>query len=93
MTDETLAGGFSVASVLESWDLTNRQDYRVCEMQQAGTGSRSFSAGRHSNQEASVHAFDLTVADRYAMYGVRTVRGRRTGEGKVRTRTRPATGG
>jgi hypothetical protein len=47
-------------------------------MQQQGTRSRSWTAGRYSNQEASVHAFDLMVADRYAMDGQRTVRGWRT---------------
>jgi Rieske 2Fe-2S family protein len=87
VTDATLAAGFSVSDALEFWNLTNEQDYHVCEMQQAGTASRSFIAGRYSNQEASVHAFDLMVADRYAMDGTRTQRGRRTGEGKVRTRT------
>jgi Rieske 2Fe-2S family protein len=93
VTEETLAAGFSVSDALEFWNLTNEQDYRVCEMQQVGTASRSFTAGRYSNQEASVHAFDLMVADRYAMDGVRTQRGQRTGEGKVRTRARTGTGG
>ncbi len=86
VTEETLAAGFSVASALEFWDLTNRQDYHVCEMQQRGTASRSFTSGRYSNQEASVHAFDIMVADRYAMDGVHTSRGQRTGEGKTRSR-------
>ena len=44
----------------------------------AGTRSRSWTAGRYSNQEASVHAFDIMVADRYANDGSRTVRGWRT---------------
>ena len=39
VTEETLAAGFSVADALEFWNLTNEQDYRVCEMQQAGTSS------------------------------------------------------
>lgn len=86
VTAETLDAGLSVANALEFWDLTNRQDYHVCELQQRGTASRSFTAGRYSNQEASVHAFDIMVADRYAMDGVRTPRGHRTGEGKVRSR-------
>ncbi len=93
VTEETFAAGFGVADALEFWNLTNEQGCRVCEMQQRGTASRSFVAGRYSNQEASVHSFDLMVADRCAMDGVWTSRGRRTGEGKVRTRTRSATGG
>ena len=43
-----------------------------------GRGRRSWTAGRYSNQEASVHAFDIMVADRYANDGSRTVRGWRT---------------
>ena len=56
------------------------------EPQQQGTRSRSWTAGRYSNQEASVHAFDIMVADRYANDGSRTVRG-------WRTETHRATGG
>jgi Rieske 2Fe-2S family protein len=70
---------FDPTDAIEFWDLTNRQDWHVCELQQAGTASRSWHAGRYSNQEPSVHAFDLMVADRYAADGVvshRTVRER-----------------
>jgi phenylpropionate dioxygenase-like ring-hydroxylating dioxygenase large terminal subunit len=70
---------FDPTDAVEFWDLTNRQDWHVCELQQTGTASRSWHAGRYSNQEPSVHAFDLMVADRYAADGVlshRTVRER-----------------
>ncbi len=75
------ARGVDMSGAVEFWDLTNRQDYHVVELQQAGTRSRSFAAGRFSNQEASVHAFDIMVADRYARDGVRTPREQRTGAG------------
>ena len=68
-----------VSGAVEFWDLTNRQDYHVVELQQRGTRSRSWVAGRFSNQEASVHAFDLMVVDRYAQDGRRTEREARTG--------------
>ena len=71
-------GTVDVSGAVAFWDITNKEDYHVVEMQQQGTRSRSWTAGRYSNQEASVHAFDLMVADRYAMDGVRTVRGWRT---------------
>jgi hypothetical protein len=61
------------------WDLTNQQDWHVCDLQQRGTSSSSWVAGRYSNQEASVHAFDRMVADRYAgesISAARTVRER-----------------
>jgi hypothetical protein len=67
-----------ISGAVEFWDITNREDYHVVEMQQQGTRSRSWTAGRYSNQEASVHAFDIMVADRYANDGSHTVRGWRT---------------
>jgi Rieske 2Fe-2S family protein len=60
------ASGFDPSDAVAFWDLTNTQDWRVCELQQRGTRSSSWVAGRYSNQEASVHAFDQMVADRYA---------------------------
>jgi len=73
------APGFDPSDAIGFWDLTNRQDWHVCELQQRGTRSRSWVAGRYSNQEPSVHAFDLMCVDRYADDGVgsrRTVRSR-----------------
>ncbi len=60
---------FDPSEAIAFWDLTNRQDWHVCELQQQGTRSSSWTAGRYSNQEASVQAFDLMVADRYAGEG------------------------
>ena len=70
--------GLDISGAVDFWDLTNKQDYHVVELQQAGTRSRSWVAGRYSNQEASVQAFDLMVADRYANDGIRSDRGART---------------
>jgi hypothetical protein len=70
---------FDPSDAIAFWDLTNSQDWHVCEMQQRGTKSRSWVSGRYSNQEASVHAFDLMVAERYAglpFSAARTVRER-----------------
>jgi Rieske 2Fe-2S family protein len=78
--EDTIAmDGFDPSEPVAFWDLTNRQDWHVCELQQRGSRSRSWVAGRYSNNEASVHAFDLMIADRYAGDGVeshRTVRDR-----------------
>jgi glycine betaine catabolism A len=68
---------FDPSDAIAFWDLTNRQDWHVCELQQRGTRSQSWRAGRFSNQEPSVHAFDLMAVDRYANDGInsqRTVR-------------------
>jgi Rieske 2Fe-2S family protein len=62
----TMAGaGFDARPAIDFWDLTNRQDWHACELQQLGTASGAFRAGRFANNEASVHAFDLMCADRY----------------------------
>jgi Rieske 2Fe-2S family protein len=63
---------FDPSDAVEFWDLTNRQDWAVCELQQQGTRSRSYVPGRYSLMEDMVHAFDLMVADRYAGDGVVT---------------------
>jgi Phenylpropionate dioxygenase and related ring-hydroxylating dioxygenases, large terminal subunit len=78
-SDAIAAPGFDPSGAVAFWDLTNRQDWHVCELQQVGTRSQSWTAGRYSNQEPSVHAFDLMAVDRYVGDGVgsrRTVRSR-----------------
>jgi glycine betaine catabolism A len=68
---ETMArADFDPSDAIDFWDLTNRQDWAVCERQQKGTGSMHYTAGRYSLMEDMVHAFDLMVADRYANDGV-----------------------
>jgi Rieske 2Fe-2S family protein len=63
---------FDPSDAVDFWDLTNRQDWQVCERQQEGTRSRAYVPGRYSLMEDMVHAFDLMVADRYADDGVTT---------------------
>ena len=63
---------FDPSDAVDFWDLTNRQDWAVCERQQVGTRSRAYRAGRYSLMEDMVHAFDLMVADGYANDGSRT---------------------
>nr|MDQ3043959.1 hypothetical protein [Chloroflexota bacterium] len=61
--------GFDPGDAVEFWDLTNRQDWEVCELQQKGTGSPAYTPGRYSAIESGVHSFDLMLADRYANDG------------------------
>jgi glycine betaine catabolism A len=76
--EEMAAPGFSPDDAIEFWDLTNRQDWHVCELQQQGTKSRAYTPGRYSSMESSVHGFDLMVADRYANDGIVTPQDRVT---------------
>lgn len=63
---------FDPSDAVDFWDTTNRQDWRVCELQQTGTASAAYTPGRYSLMEDMVHAFDLMCADRYAGDGVVT---------------------
>ena len=84
---ETMADpAFDPSGPSEFWDLTNRQDWHVCELQQQGTASRAYTPGRYSAIEKMVHAFDAKVADRYADDGVETVIVREKKEWAVRGR-------
>jgi glycine betaine catabolism A len=70
--DTMARADFDPSDAVDFWDLTNRQDWRVCELQQTGTRSRAYVPGRYTLMEDMVHAFDLMVADRYADDGVVT---------------------
>ena len=56
---------FDSSDAVGFWDMVNKQDWYVCELQQKGVGTRNYTAGRYSAEEVDVHAFDLMVADRY----------------------------
>ncbi len=57
--------GFDPSDAIGFWDMVNKQDWYVCELQQKGLVTRNYTAGRYSAEEVDVHAFDLMVADRY----------------------------
>ena len=59
--DELARPGFDATDVTEFWDLTNRQDWHVCELAQAGISSRAYTPGPYSNREDLLYAFDLKV--------------------------------
>jgi phenylpropionate dioxygenase-like ring-hydroxylating dioxygenase large terminal subunit len=59
------APDFDPADAIEFWDMTNRQDWRICELAQMGAYSRGYTAGRYSLEETDTHAFDQMVAERY----------------------------
>jgi Rieske 2Fe-2S family protein len=85
---------FDPSDAIAFWDLTNSQDWHVCELQQRGTRSRSWVSGRYSNLEDSVHFFDVMVADRYAGETFASVRAARRDEFALNTKraTKPTNG-
>jgi Rieske 2Fe-2S family protein len=52
------APGFTAADAVEFWDLTNRQDWRACELTQRGNRSRAHVQGVHVGQEAGPQYFN-----------------------------------
>ena len=56
--DEMIRVDFDPGSAVEFWDLTNQQDWHVCELSQKGISSRAYVPGPYSNLESLLAAFD-----------------------------------
>jgi Rieske 2Fe-2S family protein len=52
------APGYNPDDAIEFWDMTNRQDWRVCELSQQGIASRAYTPGPYSSRESIPAAFD-----------------------------------
>ena len=52
---------FNPADAVDFWDMTNRQDWHVCELSQAGISSRAYTPGPYSNREDLLFAFDQLI--------------------------------
>jgi len=50
--------GFDASDAVDFWDMTNRQDWHVCELSQLGVESRSYTPGPYANQEGLLYQFD-----------------------------------
>ncbi len=50
--------GFHPADGIEIWDVTNRQDWHMCELAQQGVSSRAYRPGLYSTEESLLAAFD-----------------------------------
>lgn len=61
--DAAAAVEFNPSSSVEFWDVTNRQDWHVCEQMQLGLGSRAYRQGPYSSREDLLHGFDRLVRE------------------------------
>jgi len=52
------APGFDPSDAVEFWDMTNRQDWHVCELSQLGVSSIGYTPGPYASAEGLLHAFD-----------------------------------
>ncbi len=55
---------FDPSDALEFWDLTNSQDWHVCEAMQKGLSSRAYRPGPYSYREELLFGFDQIILDR-----------------------------
>jgi phenylpropionate dioxygenase-like ring-hydroxylating dioxygenase large terminal subunit len=55
--------GFNASDAIDFWDVTNRQDWHVCELSQAGISSRAYTPGPYSNREDLLYAFDRMIVE------------------------------
>ncbi len=53
--------GFILDDALSFWDMTNRQDWHVCEQMQLGLKSRAYRPGPYSRREDLLYAFDQMI--------------------------------
>lgn len=56
--DSSSQSSFNPKSAIEFWDLTNRQDWEVCELAQRGIKDVAYQPGPYSDLESVVAAFD-----------------------------------
>jgi Rieske 2Fe-2S family protein len=60
---ELARNGFDPGDCVEFWDMTNKQDWYVCELSQAGISSPAYVPGPYSNREDLLYAFDRFIVD------------------------------
>jgi glycine betaine catabolism A len=55
---------FAANDAVDFWDLTNKEDWHICELSQQGIESRAYQPGPYSSREELLHAFDQMVLAR-----------------------------
>ena len=62
--DEMRKPDFEANDAIDFWDLTNKEDWKICELSQEGIQSRAYKPGPYSTRETLLHAFDQMVLAR-----------------------------
>jgi Rieske 2Fe-2S family protein len=61
---EMAKANFQANDAIDFWDLTNREDWGIVELSQAGIQSRAYTPGPYSSREELLHIFDEAVLAR-----------------------------
>jgi phenylpropionate dioxygenase-like ring-hydroxylating dioxygenase large terminal subunit len=56
--DAFARGDFNPEDAIEFWDMTNKQDWHMCELSQQGIASRAYEPGPYSSRESIPAAWD-----------------------------------
>jgi Rieske 2Fe-2S family protein len=64
--DEAARPDFVIDDAVEFWDVTNREDWAICERSQQGIQSRGYTPGPYSSREMQLWEFDQFVLGRLA---------------------------
>jgi Rieske 2Fe-2S family protein len=59
--DEIARSDFEFRDAIDFWDLTNREDWHISELSQAGISSRAYQPGPYSGREQLLWDFDQVV--------------------------------
>jgi glycine betaine catabolism A len=59
--DEIARPDFVFQDAIDFWDVTNREDWHISELSQAGISSRAYTPGPYSNRELLLGDFDQVV--------------------------------
>jgi phenylpropionate dioxygenase-like ring-hydroxylating dioxygenase large terminal subunit len=62
--EEMRKPGFNPLDAIEFWDITNKQDWELSDMAQAGISSKGYQPGPYSNREELLLALDKFVLER-----------------------------
>jgi Rieske 2Fe-2S family protein len=62
--DEMAKPDFQANDAIDFWDLTNREDWGIVELSQAGIRSRAYTPGPYSRREELLHDLDQNILDR-----------------------------
>jgi glycine betaine catabolism A len=57
------------ADAMEFWEMTNRQDWHICEMAHLGSKTAAYFQGRYSTEEEVVHLVDRYYLKRMGLLG------------------------
>ena len=59
------------SDAMEFWDMTNRQDWKICEMAHLGSKTAAYTQGRYSSEEEVVHLIDRYYLQRMGFLSAR----------------------